>query len=316
MASPTDRKASHDAEKDAMALELDNVPDTKLDVELNEAAMDAELQQLEEEFQALPKPRFDLALGSPAVFTYILVGFASLGGLLSGLDQSLISGANLSMPDALHLSAGQASLANAGMPLGAVAGALILSPANEYLGRRMAIIVSCVLYTIGAALEAGAIDFGMMFAGRFVLGMGVGLEGGTVPVYVAECGMYTREIIPNSELQNPTSTNIISSPNQNPRQPSLAIPIKHRTGRSTRIRRGRHLLRRQRKLALHPRIVPRLLHHPMGGHAIPPRKPSLPHAQRQNRRSLRRLETHPRLHHARSKGRVPRHETSRRRRKP
>ncbi len=50
----------------------------------------------------------------------------------------------------------------------------------------MAIIVSLVLYTIGAALETGAINFGMMMAGRFILGMGVGLEGGTVPVYVAE----------------------------------------------------------------------------------------------------------------------------------
>ncbi len=50
----------------------------------------------------------------------------------------------------------------------------------------MAIIFSLVLYTVGAALEAGAISFGMMVAGRVILGMGVGLEGGTVPVYVAE----------------------------------------------------------------------------------------------------------------------------------
>lgn len=190
MAATADEKASFDADKDAMAVELDRAQDGKVDVELNESSMDAELQGLEEQFQALKKPRFDFTLGNPTIFTYILVGFASLGGLLSGLDQSLISGANLSMPVALHLSSGEASLANAGMPLGAVAGALILSPANEYLGRRRAIMVSCILYTIGAALEAGAIDFGMMFAGRFILGTGVGLEGGTVPVYVAECGMY------------------------------------------------------------------------------------------------------------------------------
>jgi len=50
----------------------------------------------------------------------------------------------------------------------------------------MAIVISLVLYTIGAALEAGAIDFAMMVAGRVILGLGVGLEGGTVPVYVAE----------------------------------------------------------------------------------------------------------------------------------
>lgn len=62
----------------------------------------------------------------------------------------------------------------------------MLGPLNEAVGRRMAIIVSLVLYTVGAALEAGAINFGMMVAGRIILGLGVGLEGGTVPVYVAE----------------------------------------------------------------------------------------------------------------------------------
>lgn len=183
-----DIEASQDAMKEIEALEIE---DPKGNLELSEAAMDAELQQLEEEFRQLKKPRLEVSLSSPALFTYILVAFASLGGLLSGLDQSLISGANLFMPGALHLSDQQGSLVNAGMPLGAVAGALILSPANEYLGRRIAIIVSCILYTIGAALEAGAIDFGIMFAGRFVLGMGVGLEGGTVPVYVAECGAFS-----------------------------------------------------------------------------------------------------------------------------
>jgi sugar porter (SP) family MFS transporter len=90
------------------------------------------------------------------------------------------------MPGDLSLSSNRASLVNSGMPLGAVAGALILSPVNEYLGRRQAIIWACILYTLGAALEAGAIDFGMMFAGRFILGIGVGLEGGTVPIYVSE----------------------------------------------------------------------------------------------------------------------------------
>lgn len=155
-----------------------------------ESAMDAELAQLDERSRGVKPPRLEWNFSNPAVFTYVLVGFASMGGLLSGLDQSLISGANLYMPVDLNLSANQASLVNSGMPLGAVAGALILSPANEYLGRRWAIIVACILYTIGAALEAGSVDFGMLFAGRFILGTGVGLEGGTVPVYVAECVPY------------------------------------------------------------------------------------------------------------------------------
>ncbi|CAG7918038.1 unnamed protein product [Penicillium olsonii] len=176
----------HNEEKDPTH-EADDIADAKLQNGLTEEAMDAELQQLESQLYDLPRSRFDFSMASPKKFTYILVAFASMGGMLSGLDQSLISGANLFLPKDLHLSSADNSLVNAGMPLGAVAGALILSPANEYLGRRMAIIVSCILYTIGAALEAGAINFGMIFAGRFILGAGVGLEGGTVPVYVAEC---------------------------------------------------------------------------------------------------------------------------------
>jgi|SRR5690242_10765626 len=51
-------------------------------------------------------------------FTWLLVAFASMGGLLSGLDQSLISGANLFLPKDLHLTDQQNSLVNSGMPLG------------------------------------------------------------------------------------------------------------------------------------------------------------------------------------------------------
>jgi hypothetical protein len=200
---------AHNEDKDAVAFEMDDVAEQKLQNGRSEAVMDAELQQLEEQMHSVPISRYEMTLSNPASFTYVLVAFASMGGMLSGLDQSLISGANLYLPVDLDLSSADNSLVNAGMPLGAVAGALILSPANEYLGRRMAIIVSCILYTVGAALEAGAINFGMIFAGRFILGAGVGLEGGTVPVYVAECGMYP--IIPEPHISN-SNPSIYQSP--------------------------------------------------------------------------------------------------------
>lgn len=106
------------------------------------------------------KSVFQIHYKNPKHFTWMLVAFASMGGLLSGLDQSLISGANLYLPNDLHLTVRQNSLVNSGMPLGAVGGALLLSPANEILGRKNAIILSTILYTIGAALEAGSINFG------------------------------------------------------------------------------------------------------------------------------------------------------------
>lgn len=150
--------------------------------------VDALINDLEEQRQLEGAKRgiLDLEFKDPKIFTYLLVAFASMGGLLSGLDQSLISGANLFLPDDLGLTTQQNSLVNSAMPLGAVGGALLLSPANEYLGRRWAIIVSCIAYTIGGALEAGSINYGMIVAARVILGIGVGLEGGTVPIYVAE----------------------------------------------------------------------------------------------------------------------------------
>jgi hypothetical protein len=143
--------------------------------------IDALMVQMElERVQQDAKPGiFDLQFKNPKHFTWLLVGFASMGGLLSGLDQSLISGANLYMPKDLGLTVKQNSLVDSGMPLGAVGGALLLSPINEYLGRRMAIIIAIILYTIGAALEAGSVSYGMIVAGRVILGVGVGLEGGT-----------------------------------------------------------------------------------------------------------------------------------------
>lgn len=121
------------------------------------------IDEMEQELAAdggLKRGFFNIEFKDPRHFTWLLVAFASMGGLLSGLDQSLISGANLYLPVDLHLDPQQNSLVNSGMPLGAVGGALILSPANEYFGRKGAIYISLILYTIGAALEAGAINFG------------------------------------------------------------------------------------------------------------------------------------------------------------
>ncbi|KAK7906478.1 Myo-inositol transporter 2 [Apiospora marii] len=153
------------------------------------AVVDSLINEMEQKLAAeggLRNGFFDLQFKDPRHFTWVIVAFASMGGLLSGLDQSLISGANLYLPKDLGLDTRQNSLVNSAMPLGAVGGALALGPCNETFGRRWSIIISCILYTIGGALEAGSMNFGMIVASRVILGLGVGLEGGTVPVYVAE----------------------------------------------------------------------------------------------------------------------------------
>jgi hypothetical protein len=75
--------------------------------------MDKQLEQAN-----YKKGFLDLEFKNPKHFTWMLVAFASMGGLLSGLDQSLISGANLTLPKDLGLTDQQNSLVNSGMPLG------------------------------------------------------------------------------------------------------------------------------------------------------------------------------------------------------
>lgn len=117
---------------------------------------------------------------------YLLGAFAAFAGLLSGVDQSIISGASIGMRKDLSLTLHEQSLISSLMPLGAMAGSMIMTPLNEWFGRKLSLIISCIWYTIGAALCAAAQDHHLMYAGRFMLGIGVGIEGGCVGIYISE----------------------------------------------------------------------------------------------------------------------------------
>lgn len=53
-------------------------------------------------------------------------------------------------------------------------------------GRKIAIYVGCVLFIIGALLQAAAYTIAQMSVGRLVVGLGVGSAAMVVPLYVAE----------------------------------------------------------------------------------------------------------------------------------
>lgn len=146
-----------------------DMPHAKADLERLQIAgavsedVDALIADMEQQLMASGHNKrgfFNLSFKDPRHFTWVLVAFASMGGMLSGLDQSLISGANLYLPRDLGLSTRMNSLVDSGMPLGGVGGALLLSPVNELFGRKRAIIAALILYTIGAALEASAVNYG------------------------------------------------------------------------------------------------------------------------------------------------------------
>lgn len=116
----------------------------------------------------------------------MLGAFAAFAGILSGIDQSIISGASIGMNKMLHLTKHQASLVSSLMPLGAVGGSILLTPLSETFGRKKALVMSCIFYTVGAIVCAAAGNHHEMYAGRFLIGVGVGIEGGGIGVYIAE----------------------------------------------------------------------------------------------------------------------------------
>lgn len=158
--------------------------------------LDQEISEIEELADSFRKERtfieklraleFELNFKNKKHMVYLLGGFAAAAGILSGIDQSIISGASIGMNKSLKLTSHEASLVSSLMPLGAMAGSMIMTPLNEWFGRKASIIISCVWYTVGAILCAASHDHHLMYAGRFMLGVGVGIEGGCVGIYISE----------------------------------------------------------------------------------------------------------------------------------
>eukprot|EP00871_Galdieria_phlegrea_P005464 jgi/Galph1/5919/GphlegSOOS_G4578.1 len=139
----------------------------------------------------------------PTVFQWILIVFGSIGGILFGVDQSLISAVLLYMPQDLHLNGSQVNMIVGFPALGALLGSAIVPICNQTTGRKGSLIITVIFYTVGAILEADSHGFGSMLAGRMVIGVALGLEGGTVPIFLAECSTKKRRgsLISIYELQ-------------------------------------------------------------------------------------------------------------------
>lgn len=149
-------------------------------------AMGAAFKENHGFFKKMGALEFETNFKNKKHMVIMLGGFASFAGILSGIDQSIISAASIGMNEMLHLTTHEASLVSALMPLGAVAGSILLTPLSETFGRKKALVISCGFYTMGAIICAAALNQNTMYAGRFFVGVGVGIEGGGIGVYIAE----------------------------------------------------------------------------------------------------------------------------------
>ncbi|OQS01144.1 proton myo-inositol cotransporter [Achlya hypogyna] len=124
-----------------------------------------------------------------SLFLVLLTCCSCIGGFLFGYDTGVISGALVSMQSAeggFALSTFESETVVSAAIVGAILGAGIGSLGNDRAGRKPMILVSSVLFTLGAAGMGLATSLVILVAGRFVVGIAIGISSMTVPVYIAE----------------------------------------------------------------------------------------------------------------------------------
>src|SRR5215469_10097841 len=134
---------------------------------------------------AAPHSTAPAGSGSRA-FVYLAASFAGLGGLLFGYDTGVISGAELFFKNDFTLSTFALEVIVSGVLAGAAAGALAGGRLSDLFGRRRLLIATAIIFAAGALVCAFAVTAGMLILGRIVVGIGIGLSSGTVPVYISE----------------------------------------------------------------------------------------------------------------------------------
>ena len=119
-------------------------------------------------------------------FVYVAAVFAGLGGLLFGYDTGVISGAQLFLKNDFTLSAFTLEVIVSGVLAGAAFGALVGGRLADLFGRRLLLIVTAVIFATGAVVCAAASSPTILIIGRIIVGLGIGLSSGAVPVYISE----------------------------------------------------------------------------------------------------------------------------------
>ena len=111
---------------------------------------------------------------------------ACFGGLLFGYDTGVSNGAEGPMAEELGLSLLQLGVVISSLIFAAAVGALVGGKISDAIGRRTTIIVLAVMFFVGVLIVVFSPGFGMLVAGRIILGLAVGGASTVVPVYLAE----------------------------------------------------------------------------------------------------------------------------------
>ncbi|KAL3483752.1 general substrate transporter [Aspergillus germanicus] len=138
---------------------------------------------------ARPKGGFSLVLENP--YLCGVASFSTLGGLLFGYDQGVVSGVITMESFAARFprifsDSGFKGWFVSTLLLAAWLGSLVNGPVADRLGRKLSINLAVVIFVIGSVFQCVAANLPMIFAGRAVAGFAVGMLTMVVPLYISE----------------------------------------------------------------------------------------------------------------------------------
>lgn len=117
---------------------------------------------------------------------YFTALMAALGGLLSGYDTGVISGALLFINQTWDLSVSQQGFLVSSVLIGALTGALTTGIFTDMFGRKKIIIATAIMFFVGSILCAFAPSVDFLIASRIFTGFAVGAVNFATPLYLSE----------------------------------------------------------------------------------------------------------------------------------
>ena len=117
---------------------------------------------------------------------YLITSIAALSGLLFGFDTGVIAGAILFVQKTFTMSTLTVELVVSAVLLGAFSGAICSGKCADQFGRRRMIFIAVLAFIIGTLISSLAPNVSVLIAGRFLIGVAIGIVSYTAPLYIAE----------------------------------------------------------------------------------------------------------------------------------
>lgn len=111
---------------------------------------------------------------------------AAMGGLLFGYDTAVISGAIGNLTEYFSLTPIETGWAISSAIIGCLLGASVSNYISDRLGRKVAMLITAVLFISSAVGTAFPNSFTMFVLFRMIGGVGIGIASMVVPMYIAE----------------------------------------------------------------------------------------------------------------------------------